>query len=112
MTVGAAAGHGEGLLQHFVRGEGKAELGRGAEDAGRPAFEEGAEAFFVPDGLGAVAEGGVSGFALAGFDLEAGFDDVAGGGEVSGGHASDGAGGEELQDTEFLVGSFAEEVAL
>lgn len=58
-----------------------------------------------------MAETGVFGLALAGFDLEARLDDVAGGGEVRGGHAGDGARGEELHDAEFLVGALAEEVA-
>lgn len=59
-----------------------------------------------------MAERGVLGLALARFDLEAGLDHVARGGEVGGGHAGDGAGGEELDDADFLVGAFAEQVAL
>lgn len=107
--MGGGAGHGEGLLEDLVGREGEAELGGGAQDAGGPALEERAEAFFAEDGAGAVAERGVFGFAFAGFDLEPGLDHVAGRGEVGGWHAGDGAGGEELHDADFLVGPFAEE---
>ena len=104
--------HGQRLLQDLVRGEGEAELGAGAQDAGGATLEEGAEALLGVDGAGAVAQRGVLGVALAGLDLQAGLDDVARGGEVGGGHASDGARGEELHDPELLGGAFAEEVAL
>lgn len=55
---------------------------------------------------------GVFGLAFARFDLQAGLDHVARGGQVGGGHTGDGARGEELHDADFLVGAFAEEIAL
>ena len=53
-------------------------------------------------------ERGVFRFALAGFDLQSRLDHIAGCGQVGGGHASDGAGGQELEYAEFLVRAFAE----
>jgi len=111
-TLGRAPRHRQRLLQHLVRREREAELRTRPQDPRGPALEESAEAFFLVDGAGAVAQTGVFGLALAGFDLQTGLDDVAGGGEVRGGHTGDGARGEELHDAESLVGAFAEEVAL
>ena len=104
--------HGQQVLQNLIHGEREPELRRRAHDTRRTALEERLEALFFVHRLGAVGERGVSGVALASLDLETGLDDVAGGGEVGGWHTSDCAGGEELEDAEFLGGGLAEVVAL
>lgn len=55
---------------------------------------------------------GVFGFAFAGFDLQPRLDHVARGGKVGGGHSRNGACGQELQDADLFVGTFAKEIPL
>ena len=108
--VRLGAGHGKPLLQKFIGSQGETELGRGTDDTGRAALEEGHEALILPDGCRAVAQSGVFDISFPGFDLQTCLDDIAGSGQVGCGHTSNGTGREKLHDAQFVGGGFAEHV--
>jgi hypothetical protein len=87
------------VLQKLVTSESETELRRRTKDTGRSTLEEGTEAFFLPNGLGAVAQRCVLGFSLTGFYLQTSLDNVARSGQVSCRHTGNGTCGEQLQDT-------------
>src|SRR5439155_123846 len=91
----------EEALEDLVRGERKAELRRRPSDASRPALEEGPEALLLVDGPGSVPQPGIGRVALTRLDLESGLDHVARCGQVRGGHTGNGAGREQLQDSQL-----------
>jgi hypothetical protein len=89
----------EKILKKLVTSESETELRRRTKDTGGSTLEEGAETFFLPDSLGAVAERCVLGLSLTGFYLQTSLDDVARGGKVCCRHTSNGTCRQQLQDT-------------
>lgn len=108
--VRVRAGHGKPLLQNFIGSQSKTELGRGTDDTGRTALEEGHETLILPDGCRAVAQAGVLDISFPGFDLQTCLDDIAGSGQVGRRHTGNGTGCEKLHDAQFVGGRFAKHV--
>ena len=82
-------------LQVLVRGEGDAELRRGAAHPGNGALPEGLEALLGVDLARSVDDAVVLGLAAPRHDLQPRLDDVSRRDERGGGHAGDGAGGQQ-----------------
>jgi hypothetical protein len=89
----------EKVLEKLVASESETELRRRTKDTGRSTLEEGAETFFLPNSLGAVAERCVLSLSLTGFYLQTSLDDVARSSKVCCRHTSNGTSRQQLQDT-------------
>jgi len=109
---GGRPGHRQRVVQQLVGGQREAELRRRAQDAGRAALPERAEALLRHDLARAVRQPRVRGLALARLHLQPRFDHVARRRQVRGRHARDRARRQQLQHAELLGWRLAEQVLL